>query len=182
MAHVAIQVDDRESHGEVPGTDAYKIRTQDAVPDEIEVIPEGAHSRSAPRSPLDESISPGGTPIPQTVVEKIDPKSPSLGDVPGTLAYSKRKADAVPDVIKPAGDTAPIDREDEDASISPIIPVPKTVITKVDLTPSHGEVPGTKAFDMRKGDTAPDVVEEKADAPSTSTIFLLDVFRLGTID
>ena len=154
-------MDDRESHGEVPGTDAYKIRTQDAVPDEIEVIPEGSHRRSASGGPIDRSVSPGGTPIPQTVIEKVDPMSPSHGDVPGTLAYSKRKADAVPDVIKNIEDHAPINSEDQGANISPEIPIPTTVITKVDSLPSHGEVPGTKAFDMRKGDTRPDVVEKE---------------------
>lgn len=34
------QVDDHQSYGEVPGTAAYSMRTQDAVPDELEVIPE----------------------------------------------------------------------------------------------------------------------------------------------
>ncbi len=171
-----VQVDDRESHGEVPGTDAYKIRTQDAVPDEIEVIPEGAHGSPASRSPLDRPVSPGGTPIPQTVVEKVDPTSPSHGDVPGTLAYSKRKADAVPDVIKSIGDHDPINSEDQGANLSPEGAVPTTVITKVDSLPSHGEVPGTKAFDMRKEDTRPDIIEKKSDASGE-----LDAFLLGVI-
>ena len=39
------RVDDSAQHGEVPGTEAYEIRTQDVVPDEIEVVPEGSHSR-----------------------------------------------------------------------------------------------------------------------------------------
>ena len=182
MAHIAIQVDDRESHGEVPGTDAYKVRTQDAVPDEIEVIPEGTHSRSASRGLIDRPVSPGGTPIPHTVVEKVDPMSPSHGDIPGTLAYSKRKADAVPDIIKPIGDQATMDSDDQGSIASPETPVPTTVITKVDSLPSHGEVPGTKAFDMRKEDTKPDLVEKKRDASGTLDPFLLDLYWLGTID
>ncbi len=169
-------MDNRESHGEVPGTDAYKIRTQDAVPDEIEVIPEGAHSRSASRGPLDRPVSPGGTPVPQTVVEKVDPKSLSRGDVPGTLSYSKRRADAVPDVIRPIGDHETIDSEDQGAMTSPETPVPTTVITKVDSLPSYGEVPGTKAFEMRKGDTKPDLVEKKRDTSGMSGPFLLGLF------
>ena len=170
-AYTSTQVDGRESHGEVPGTDAYKIRTQDAVPDEIEVIPEGGHSRSSSRNRLDRPVSPGGTPIPKTMVEKIDPKSPSRGDLPGTAAYSKRKADAVPDIIMPSAKNPPIDSEDQGADISPTIPVPTTVITKVDSAPRHGEVPGTEAFDKRKGDSKPDLVEKKGDVPSESNDF-----------
>ena len=93
------RVDDHPSHGEVPGTEAYKIRTQDAVPDEIEVVPEGTRSRSASRvSREDISRSPGGNSIPRTVVEKVD-DTPSHGEVPGTYAHELRKADAEPDEI-----------------------------------------------------------------------------------
>lgn len=94
------RVDDEPSYGEVPGTDAYKMRVQDAVPDEVEVVPEGNRSRSTSRvSNSDRPITPGGTPIPKTVVEKVDPAQPSHGDVPGTHAYELRAADAIPDVI-----------------------------------------------------------------------------------
>ena len=98
------------------------------------------------------------------VVEKVDPKSPSHGDVPGTAAHSKRQADAVPDVIlqAPQRDEDSVSKGRDDA-ISPNIPIPTTVITKVDSEPSHGEIPGTDAFDMRKGDAKPDVVEKKGD-------------------
>ena len=98
------------------------------------------------------------------VVEKVDPYSPSHGDVPGTAAHSKRLADAVPDVIlqAPERDEASAS-EDRGDNISPDIPIPTTVITKVDSEPSHGEIPGTDAFDMRKGDAKPDFVENKGD-------------------
>ena len=78
------------------------MRIQDAVPDELEIVPDGKGSRrgSAQLEP-DRTATPGGTPIPRTVVEKIDPESPSHGDVPGTPAHAIRKADAVPDIIKP---------------------------------------------------------------------------------
>ncbi|KAF2232931.1 hypothetical protein EV356DRAFT_524936 [Viridothelium virens] len=93
------RVDDKPSHGEVPGTEAYKIRTQDAVPDEVEVVPEGTRSRSSSRvSSSGKSRSPGGTSIPRTVVEKVD-DTPSHGEVPGTYAHELRKADAEPDEI-----------------------------------------------------------------------------------
>ena len=94
------RVDDNPSYGEVPGTSAYKLRTQDAVPDEIEIVPEGSRSRSASRlSEADRPLTPGGTMIPKTIVEKVEPDQPSHGEVPGTAAYEKRRADAEPDEV-----------------------------------------------------------------------------------
>ncbi|KAF2731611.1 hypothetical protein EJ04DRAFT_526014 [Polyplosphaeria fusca] len=94
------RVDDEPSYGEVPGTEAYNKRAQDAVPDEVEVVPDGTRSRSASRVNADSRpLTPGGTPIPRTVVEKVDPDTPSYGDVPGTDAYKVRAADAIPDVV-----------------------------------------------------------------------------------
>ncbi|KAF1943556.1 hypothetical protein EJ02DRAFT_502067 [Clathrospora elynae] len=94
------RVDDEPAHGEVPGTDAYKMRTLDAVPDEVEIVPDGSRSRSASRvSASDRPLTPGGTPIPKTIVEKIDPDQPSYGDIPGTHAHQLRLADAEPDII-----------------------------------------------------------------------------------
>ncbi|KAI9664001.1 MAG: hypothetical protein M1821_007492 [Bathelium mastoideum] len=91
------RVDDQPSHGEVPGTEAYNIRLQDAVPDEVEVVPEGSRSRSSSRvNPDDKPVSPAS--IPRTVVEKVD-DTPSHGEVPGTYAHELRKADAEPDEI-----------------------------------------------------------------------------------
>ena len=141
------------------------MRAQDAVPDELEIIPDNIESRpSSSASQPNRSASAGDRSIPQTVVEKVDPTSPSHGDVPGTAAYSLRKADAVPDVILQTPErgraTGDVDR---DGATSPEIPVPKTVITKIDSNPSHGEVPGTDAFNLRKGDARPDVIEKRGD-------------------
>jgi hypothetical protein len=106
------RVDDTAAHGEVPGTPAYKMRTQDAVPDEIEIIPEHQRSRSATlsRSRAASTLSatsrpqtPGGSPVPRTVVEKVD-NMPRHGEVEGTLAHEKRLADAVPDEVRTVGD------------------------------------------------------------------------------
>ncbi|PNS21585.1 Peptidyl-prolyl cis-trans isomerase-like 4 [Sphaceloma murrayae] len=94
------RVDDEPRYGEVPGTSAYNLRAQDAVPDEIEVVPEGMRSRSASRlSESDRPLTPGGTMIPKTVVEKVEPENPSYGEVPGTEAWEKRRADAEPDEV-----------------------------------------------------------------------------------
>ena len=103
------RVDDRAAHGEVPGTPAYEKRTQDAVPDEIEIVPEGRRSRSGTQSrsrsnsllPNSRPQTPGGSPVPRTVVEKVDDK-PSYGEVDGTLAKELRMADAEPDEVRRA--------------------------------------------------------------------------------
>lgn len=141
------------------------MREQDAVPDDLEIIPDGIQSRpKSITSSQNSSASPRDIPVPKMVVEKIDPDSPSHGDVPGTAAHSKRQADAVPDVVlqAPQRDETPVS-EDRGDAISPDIPIPTTVITKVDSKPSHGEIPGTDAFDIRKGDAKPDLVEKKGD-------------------
>ncbi|KAI5359369.1 hypothetical protein Slin14017_G102710 [Septoria linicola] len=115
------RVDDSAAHGEVPGTPAYSLRTQDAVPDEIEIVPEGRRSRSATlqisgtrsrgnsaastSSTGSRPMTPGGTPIPRLVVERVDNK-PAHGEVEGTPAYEKRLADASPDEVRKASAAA----------------------------------------------------------------------------
>jgi len=100
------RLDDEPSYGEVPGTKAYEMRTQDAVPDEVIT-----RSRSASR--LDPADMPGTSSpkVPLIIATKVDPDVPSHGEVPGTEAYELRKADAIPDVIlkSPAGDSSPQD-------------------------------------------------------------------------
>jgi hypothetical protein len=86
------KVDDEPSYGEVPGTEAYEKRTEDAAPDEIAVLSTKASS-SEPMSP--------SSPIPKTVVEETE-------DAPGSTTHhyheNLRQADATPDVVhKPDG-------------------------------------------------------------------------------
>ncbi|KAL8667333.1 MAG: hypothetical protein Q9168_007297 [Polycauliona sp. 1 TL-2023] len=166
------KVDDRQSHGEVPGTEAYNIRQQDAVPDELEVVGDTSKpsSRRTSQSRPDRVSTPGGTPIPRTVVEKIDPNTPSHGDIPGTEAFNMRQADAVPDVILQSPDAKSSFPDNVlDSSVHPGTSVPKTIVTKVDEEPKHGEIPGTEAYDMRTQDAEPDVVETKGDPASLPT-------------
>ncbi|EED16555.1 conserved hypothetical protein [Talaromyces stipitatus ATCC 10500] len=148
------RVDDEPRHGEVPGTLAYDKRTQDAVPDEVEIVPEGSRSRSSSR--VREPTSPGGTPIPRTTVIKVD-ETPSYGEVPGTDAYDKRKADAVPDlVLKTTGDEQKpqeLHREDSDQS------VPETRLFRVDSLPKEPGSPGLHAHRRSPSDALPDVIE-----------------------
>ncbi|OJJ51274.1 hypothetical protein ASPZODRAFT_163132 [Penicilliopsis zonata CBS 506.65] len=159
------KVDDEPRYGEVPGTTAYEKRGHDAVPDEIEVIPEGTRSRShsAVRD-LDRPVTPGGTPIPRTLVEKVDPTSPSLGEIPGTAAYKQRKADAVPDLVVRAGDFS--------AAQSPLLepqrsgtatPVPETRLSRVDSIPTDELSSRLHAHQRQPSDAMPDSEETIGD-------------------
>jgi hypothetical protein len=156
------KVDDEPRYGEVPGTEPYRMRESDAEPDIITV-----DSTDADATPtLRISTTPGGKPIPTTLVEKIDPSTPSHGEVPGTLAHEKRAADAVPDMVIASGDRSPSIRARSRAPSTPgDLPIPITKVEKVDSEPSHGEVPGTKAFELRRGDAQPDLVEQIGDLP-----------------
>ncbi len=162
------RVDDEPSHGEVPGTAAYRMRTKDAVPDELVINTK--FLASGPPSPalsVSRPTTPGGTPIPKTVVDMIDPTSPSHGEVPGTAAYAKRKADAVPDAIRKIPSPGEQKTQQQESEGPKKIPrIPRTVVTRVDSKPAHGEVPGTRAYDIRIQDAEPDVLEKKGDVPS----------------
>lgn len=86
------KVDDEPSYGEVPGTEAYRMREGDAEPDEIAIqenkSEEEESSDTIPRS------SPGGQPIPKTVVEEVPgPSGPHSEEY-----EEKRKADAPADL------------------------------------------------------------------------------------
>ena len=101
------RVDDKPAHGEVPGTEAFKIRQSDADPDELAVIPDAENGhRSSGSNDNNTSNMPGGKPVPMTVVEKVDPDTPSHGEVPGTYAYDLRQADTAPDRVVDAPDVA----------------------------------------------------------------------------
>lgn len=91
------KVDDEPSYGEVPGTEAYQKRTRDAEPDEIAIIQDKKPEYVSPDRP----VTPGGHPIPKTVVEEA-------ADEPGSSSHRHREslheADASPDIIrKPDG-------------------------------------------------------------------------------
>ncbi|PTB46879.1 uncharacterized protein TrAFT101_003682 [Trichoderma asperellum] len=104
-------VDNEPSYGEVPGTEAYEKREQDAEPDEIAVVPENA-SESPPPTPLEPAD------IPVTMVEE------SVGEYPGQdtpQELEKHKADATPDIILSPNGELRSGNEDaiSDAPLSP---------------------------------------------------------------
>ncbi|KAI1177575.1 hypothetical protein F4777DRAFT_541491 [Nemania sp. FL0916] len=94
------KVDDQPSYGEVPGTEAYEKRTEDASPDEIAIVQD---DETAPSS--DQANASERPRIPKTVVDETD-------DLPGSFSQSSsenlHQADAAPDVIrKPDGTSKP---------------------------------------------------------------------------
>ncbi|OQE47248.1 hypothetical protein PENCOP_c001G04679 [Penicillium coprophilum] len=164
------RVDSTTQHGEIPGTVAFEKREQDAVPDEIEIIPEGSHSQTcSPAGSEDQALSPEDLPIPRTVVEKVDPDEPSHGEIPGTLAHEKRLADAVPDVVIKASDsegspTPPaldLTHPELDSSTTDI---PETRLKRVDTIPAEEDLsPHPQAHTSSASDTLPDTVETVPD-------------------
>ena len=163
------KVDDTPSHGQIPGSFAYEQRRKDAVPDEVEVIPEVKSRPRSSSSLSDIPRTPGGTMVPKTVVEKIDPMEPSYGDVPGTEAYAKRLADSAPDMILKApepGQTRPA-TYDADPAPQHDFNIPETVVTRVETRPAHGEMEGTTAFEKRREDAQPDELRVEGDITGT---------------
>lgn len=131
----------------------------------MEIVPEGRLSKQNSQLNLGETASPVVSSIPKTVVEKVDPEEPAYGDVPGTEAYAKREADAAPDLVVRASETGirSFDLDSESDSPRPNIPIPATVITRVDSLPAHGEVEGNDAFSIRQQDAEPDKPEVRRD-------------------
>jgi hypothetical protein len=166
------RVDSSAQHGEVPGTAAFKKREQDAVPDQIEVVSEDAHSQNhSLAGSEDRPLSPVGSPIPRTMVEKVDPDEPSYGEVPGTSAHEKRLADAVPDVVTKASNfegspTPPaLDPTSPKLDISEI-DIPETRLERVDTLPAEEDAPThPQAHQGSPSDTLPDTVETVPDVP-----------------
>ncbi|KAK2757007.1 hypothetical protein FQN54_004975 [Arachnomyces sp. PD_36] len=155
------RVDDTPSYGEIPGSPAYGKRAQDAVPDEVEIVPEGSRSRRQSTAGMsDRPSSPSGGTTPRTVVEKVDPESPSYGDVPGTEAYDARKADAPPDVIlKASEDGTPTEEPSQDGNNDQgNIQPPETLLTRVDSLPTR-HANGFTAHRRSPSDALPDAEE-----------------------
>lgn len=99
------------------------------------------------------------------MVEKIDLESPSHGEVPGTEAFEKRQADAVPDIVRKAdgdndaqlpssGDHDSPETNSSDQSI------PETIVSRVDTPPTEKELPSRpRAHRSSASDAMPDTVE-----------------------
>jgi hypothetical protein len=127
----------------------------------VEVVPEGRLSKRSSQY-LEPPTTPGGSVIPRTVVEKVDPSSSSYGDEPGTKGYKHRKMDSIPDLVLKAPENGRSVRGNAQTSPSIASPqIPETIVTRVDDEPAYGEVEGTAAAERRREDAAPDAVEIK---------------------
>ncbi|KAL5599759.1 hypothetical protein FOVSG1_007571 [Fusarium oxysporum f. sp. vasinfectum] len=110
------KVDDQPSHGEVPGTEAYEMRGQDAQPDEIAIAPETGASQNAPSTPEIKA--------PTTIVEE----APGARSRSHSIQYEeRRKADASPDILVDSdgqvkeiqGESAHVDSNSDNSRPSP---------------------------------------------------------------
>ncbi|KAK2020320.1 hypothetical protein LZ32DRAFT_598007 [Colletotrichum eremochloae] len=132
------KVDDEPSYGEVPGTEAYRLREGDAEPDEIAIQEKKSDASSsedaAPKSPI----------IPKTVVEE----APGSSGPHSEEFLEKRKADAPADlVVKPEGETEESGSSDP-SPVSPALSTPgsplmkrKSSRTALSPTPSSASLP-----------------------------------------
>lgn len=74
----------------------------------------------------------------------------------------------MPDEYEVIPESGPLDNNSNDNNTSQSPQIPETVIDKVDPDePSHGDVEGTFAHDMRKADATPDVVRKGPDITRT---------------
>jgi hypothetical protein len=186
-------VDSNPQHGEVPGTAAYEMREQDAVPDEIEVLPEnaeGVQSKDASAAGAhDQPLTQGDSPIPRTMVEKVDPESPSYGEIPGTGAYEKRQADAVPDLVKAADDpygaqpSSAVDHGSPETNPADQ-KIPETKVSQVETMPTEEELPShPKAHHQSSpSDAVPDIVETVPDVSTPEDPLSQDTGEEGEED
>lgn len=109
-------------------------------------------------------LSPGGTPVPLTVVEKVDPEDVCYGEQPGTPAFEKRKMDAVPDLVYKVGDWDPESSENVPSRSLAESPVPETKLSRVDSLPERATSPSSfTAHKRRMSDALPDKVEVVSD-------------------
>lgn len=92
------RVDDEPSHGEVPGTEAFDMRTADATPDEFEVIPESVDliDRSQSTTEESEDLSEQDSTL-KTAVEKTGHETPGQGDARATTTHDAPKVDVSTD-------------------------------------------------------------------------------------
>lgn len=160
-AHSGLEQSSLNSPIDIPVTRVEKVDNEPSYETKDLGLDSTTRSRSA--------STPGDRPIPITVVEKVDMETASYGEVPGTAAHSMRSADAVPDMVVRASAAS-----SRSSSISRAragstpgdLPIPITRVEKIDDKLGFGEVPGTEAYEKRKEDAEPDVVERVVDLPS----------------
>ncbi|KAI8278853.1 hypothetical protein K4K60_005935 [Colletotrichum sp. SAR11_57] len=123
------KVDDEPSYGEVPGTEAYRMREGDAEPDEIAIQENKSEAETS--SDAVPPPSPGGQPIPKTVVEEVPGTSG-----PHSEEYAeKRKADAPADLVLKAEDDVKDDGSNTEFDAPAPAPAPAPALPQVPSLP-----------------------------------------------
>ncbi|KAJ0325211.1 hypothetical protein Brms1b_000514 [Colletotrichum noveboracense] len=123
------KVDDEPSYGEVPGTEAYRMREGDAEPDEIAIQENKSDEKTS--SDAVPPPSPGGQPIPKTVVEEVPGTSG-----PHSEEYAeKRKADAPADLVLKAEDDVKDDGSNTEFDAPAPAPAPAPALPQVPSLP-----------------------------------------------
>ncbi|KAI9823363.1 MAG: hypothetical protein M1826_007774 [Phylliscum demangeonii] len=140
--------------------DPYGLR---AVDDSLEggssTAAPGDDSQEHPKS--HERRSSRDASVPLTVVEKVDPFAASYGEVPGTLAYDMRQADAAPDVVVASEDPAVPEVPHESAARK--LPVPITKLSQVEDLHDQHDAASHKAAGKHEQDAEPDIVVTEED-------------------
>jgi hypothetical protein len=95
-----------------------------------------------------------------TIVENVDPSPPSHREIPGTLAHKKYAAEPGPSLVSRSRERSQSPSTRSRSGSTPGDLPLLTKVEKIDSKPSHGEIPGTEAYETRKGDATPDIVEE----------------------
>ncbi|KAK1782056.1 hypothetical protein QBC45DRAFT_403639 [Copromyces sp. CBS 386.78] len=120
------RVDDKPAYGEVPGTQAYALREGDAKPDEFAIIPDPDSKLTAEEHDERRPSTPGGRPIPKTVVEETPD---SAGAITRPEIEARRSVDTPPDVLVKA-DGQTIENEkggDNDTSVQTALKSPASI-------------------------------------------------------
>ncbi|KAK3356129.1 hypothetical protein B0H65DRAFT_414735 [Neurospora tetraspora] len=167
------RVDDKPAYGEVPGTKAYALREGDAKPDEFAIIPDPDSKLSTEEHDERRPSTPGGRPIPKTVVEETPD---STGAVTHPEIEARHRVDSPPDVLVKA-DGQKIENEkggDNDTPIPPALKSPASIHSRdssSDLDQPSSELPslGPSLLEKEQGtseeandDAYDDVVQHNA--------------------
>lgn len=129
------KVTQEPSYGEVPGTEAWVKRAEDAEPDEIAIVPDERERARLAAEEAERAKRPS-PPVPITVVEETPDADGSVTHQPTPKQLAHHRADAPPDlVLRPAegAEGAKTDGDGEGAK-------PKGAINKAD---ADGGIPGT---------------------------------------
>jgi hypothetical protein len=111
------KVSDEPSHGEVPGTEAYRQRQEDAMPDEIAIIPDTASGHTSSSASFADTHT-----VPQTVVSEVPGSTGSHTEDFKERIAAAHRADASPDAVVLADDSAVEESgEDPASSVKPAV-------------------------------------------------------------